>query len=81
LSVPSAGNARIDRRAAAHGKTVLLQKVANAIIKNNPEVYLFILLIDERPEEVTTWSAVAGRQKSSVRLRRAARAPRAMAEM
>ena len=35
------------------GKTVLLQKVANAIIKNNPEVYLFILLIDERPEEVT----------------------------
>jgi transcription termination factor Rho len=35
------------------GKTVLLQKVANAIIKNNPESYLFILLIDERPEEVT----------------------------
>jgi transcription termination factor Rho len=35
------------------GKTVLLQNVANAIIKNNPEVYLFILLIDERPEEVT----------------------------
>src|SRR5688572_1133484 len=35
------------------GKTVLLQKVANAIIKNHPEAYLFILLIDERPEEVT----------------------------
>ncbi|MGC8743771.1 MAG: transcription termination factor Rho [Verrucomicrobiia bacterium] len=35
------------------GKTVLLQKIANAILKNNPEVYLFILLIDERPEEVT----------------------------
>ena len=35
------------------GKTVLLQKVANAIIKNDPKVYLFILLIDERPEEVT----------------------------
>ena len=35
------------------GKTVLLQKLANAIIKNNPESYLFILLIDERPEEVT----------------------------
>ena len=35
------------------GKTILLQKIANAIIKNNPEVYLFILLIDERPEEVT----------------------------
>lgn len=35
------------------GKTVLMQKLANAILKNNPEVYLFILLIDERPEEVT----------------------------
>ena len=35
------------------GKTVLLQKLANAIIKNNPEAYLIILLIDERPEEVT----------------------------
>ncbi len=35
------------------GKTVMLQKLANSIIKNNPEVYLFILLIDERPEEVT----------------------------
>ncbi len=35
------------------GKTVLMQNLANAIIKNNPEVYLFILLIDERPEEVT----------------------------
>ena len=35
------------------GKTVLMQKVANAILKNNHEAYLFILLIDERPEEVT----------------------------
>jgi transcription termination factor Rho len=35
------------------GKTVLMQKMANAILKNNPETYLFILLIDERPEEVT----------------------------
>ena len=35
------------------GKTVLLQNVANAIIKNDPQAYLFILLIDERPEEVT----------------------------
>jgi transcription termination factor Rho len=35
------------------GKTILLQKIANAILKNNPEVYLIILLIDERPEEVT----------------------------
>ncbi|MCB0736241.1 MAG: transcription termination factor Rho [Bacteroidetes bacterium] len=35
------------------GKTILLQQVANAIAKNHPEVYLIILLIDERPEEVT----------------------------
>jgi transcription termination factor Rho len=35
------------------GKTVLLQKMANAISKNHPECYLMILLIDERPEEVT----------------------------
>ncbi len=35
------------------GKTVLMQKIANAVLKNNPETYLFILLIDERPEEVT----------------------------
>jgi len=35
------------------GKTVLLQDIANAIAANHPEVYLMILLIDERPEEVT----------------------------
>ncbi len=35
------------------GKTVLLQEIANAISKHHPEVYLMILLIDERPEEVT----------------------------
>ncbi|RLD15232.1 MAG: transcription termination factor Rho [Caldiserica bacterium] len=35
------------------GKTVLLQKVANAIMKNYPDVILMVLLIDERPEEVT----------------------------
>ena len=35
------------------GKTILMQKIANAIIQNNPEVYLIVLLIDERPEEVT----------------------------
>jgi len=38
------------------GKTVLLQKIANSITKNHPEVYLIILLIDERPEEVTDMS-------------------------
>jgi len=35
------------------GKTILLQEIANAISKHHPEVYLMILLIDERPEEVT----------------------------
>lgn len=35
------------------GKTVLLKEVANGIIRNHPEVFLLILLIDERPEEVT----------------------------
>ncbi|NLV17361.1 MAG: transcription termination factor Rho [Syntrophomonadaceae bacterium] len=35
------------------GKTVLLQKIANAITRNHPEVELMVLLIDERPEEVT----------------------------
>ncbi|MBW6502043.1 MAG: transcription termination factor Rho [Bacteroidales bacterium] len=35
------------------GKTVLLQEIANAIARYHPEVYLMILLIDERPEEVT----------------------------
>lgn len=35
------------------GKTVLLKEIANAITRNHPEIYLIILLIDERPEEVT----------------------------
>ncbi|MBL7972410.1 MAG: transcription termination factor Rho [Prolixibacteraceae bacterium] len=35
------------------GKTVLLKEIANAIAANNPEVYMMVLLIDERPEEVT----------------------------
>ena len=35
------------------GKTILLQKIANAITENHPEVMLIVLLIDERPEEVT----------------------------
>ena len=35
------------------GKTVLLKEIANAIAKNHPEVYMMVLLIDERPEEVT----------------------------
>ena len=35
------------------GKTVLLQNIAQSIIRNNPDVFLIVLLIDERPEEVT----------------------------
>ncbi|MCD4813121.1 transcription termination factor Rho [bacterium] len=35
------------------GKTILLQKIANAITANNPDIWLIVLLIDERPEEVT----------------------------
>ncbi len=37
------------------GKTVLLQKIANAMRTNSPDTYLIVLLIDERPEEVTMW--------------------------
>ena len=43
------------------GKTILLQKMALSLIKNNPECYLIILLVDERPEEVTDMArSVAG---------------------
>jgi len=35
------------------GKTILLQKIANSILRNHPECYVIVLLIDERPEEVT----------------------------
>jgi transcription termination factor Rho len=35
------------------GKTILLKKIANSIVKNYPDIYLIVLLIDERPEEVT----------------------------
>ena len=38
------------------GKTILLQKIANSILKNHPDVYMIVLLIDERPEEVTDMS-------------------------
>jgi len=37
------------------GKTMMLQAIARAIIKNHPEIVLIVLLIDERPEEVTDW--------------------------
>ena len=35
------------------GKTIILQKIANAVTKNAPDTILIVLLIDERPEEVT----------------------------
>ena len=38
------------------GKTMLLQAVAKAILKNHPDIKLIVLLIDERPEEVTDWA-------------------------
>ena len=45
------------------GKTILLQKMANAIVENHPEVTLIVLLIDERPEEVTDFQqSVPGAQ-------------------
>ncbi len=48
------------------GKTILMQKIANAITTNNPEVYLIVLLIDERPEEVTEMQrAIKGEVVSS----------------
>ena len=42
------------------GKTVLIQRLAKAIIKNHPETHLIILLIDERPEEVTEMRRIVG---------------------
>lgn len=38
------------------GKTTLLQQLAHAIAVNHPEVHIFVLLVDERPEEVTDWT-------------------------
>src|SRR5512136_1701094 len=38
------------------GKTMLLQAIAKAIVKNHPDIKLIVLLIDERPEEVTDWA-------------------------
>jgi len=40
------------------GKTILIQKIAKAVLKNHPEVHVIILLVDERPEEVTDFKVV-----------------------
>ncbi len=47
------GTARNDRIPPKAGKTTLLKDVAKSILKNNKDMHLIILLIDERPEEVT----------------------------
>ena len=47
------------------GKTILLQKMANAIVKNHPECYVIVLLIDERPEEVTDMQRIVRREPRS----------------
>jgi transcription termination factor Rho len=48
------------------GKTVMLQKIALAIKKNHPDVYLIVLLIDERPEEVTEMVRTVAGQNAEV---------------
>ena len=59
------------------GKTMLLQNIASAICANNPEVDLMVLLIDERPEEVTEMDAHGAWRSGFVDLRRAGQPPRA----
>ena len=54
------------------GKTMMLQSIAAAITANHPEVYLIVLLIDERPEEVTDMQRSVERRSVSLDLRRAA---------
>ncbi len=48
------------------GKTVLMQNIANSILTNHPEVYLIVLLVDERPEEVTEMRRILIPQNSEV---------------
>ena len=48
------------------GKTVLLQKMARSVLRNHPECYLFVLLVDERPEEVTEMRRVVTGPKAEV---------------
>jgi transcription termination factor Rho len=48
------------------GKTILLQKIANSVLKNHPECYVIVLLIDERPEEVTEMERTVKSEHSEV---------------
>ena len=59
------------------GKTMLLQSIANSITTNHPEVVLIVLLIDERPEEVTDMQRSVKGEVISLDVRRAGGAPRA----
>ena len=53
------------------GKTVMLQNIAHALAANHPEVYLIVLLIDERPEEVTDMARSVKGEVDQLDLRRA----------
>ena len=59
------------------GKTVMLQNIATAIAANHPEVFLIVLLIDERPEEVTDMARIGEGRGDQLHLRRAGDAARA----
>jgi transcription termination factor Rho len=48
------------------GKTMLLQKIANAVLANHPEVAIIVLLVDERPEEVTDFRVTIGKSAEIV---------------
>ncbi|MCC7090267.1 MAG: transcription termination factor Rho [Dehalococcoidia bacterium] len=48
------------------GKTILLQKIANSVLRNHPECYVIVLLIDERPEEVTEMERTVKGQNAEV---------------
>ena len=58
------------------GKTMLLQAIAHAVETNHPEIVLMVLLVDERPEEVTDMQRSVQRRGHLIDLRRAARAAR-----
>jgi len=55
---------------------VLLQNIAQSVAENHPECYLIVLLIDERPEEVTDMQRSVQRRSHFLDLRRACNAPR-----
>ena len=48
------------------GKTILLQQIAKAVLKNHPEVTVIVLLVDERPEEVTDFRMTIGKSAEIV---------------